>query len=153
VTRRTVRPEFVHRLGRVLCVDAVGVAVLVCAAFAGTIGGARPERVRGLASTAAVGLVGLGLAATAVLAVGRVDRRGVGPHPDADPVAASRPARRLIVCGLALNTAGTVAVLGRYRRDRGAVAAALVLLVGGDVLSALYLRHLRSCATNVKPSA
>lgn len=150
MTRRTVRPEFVHRLRRVLRVDAVGVAVLVCVAFVSAIGGARPERVRGLASTAAVGLVGLGLA---VLAVGRVDRRGVGPHPDADPVDASRPARRLIICGLAVNTAGTVAVLRRFRRDRGAVAAALVLLVGGDVLSALYLRHLRSGATNVKPSA
>jgi hypothetical protein len=134
----------------VLRVDAVGVAVLVCVAFATAIGGARPERVRGLASTAAVGLVGLGLA---VLAVGRVDRRVVGPHPDADPVAASRPARRLILSGLAVNTAGTIAALGHYRRDRGSVAAALVLLVGGDVLSTLYLRHLPSGATNVKPSA
>jgi hypothetical protein len=150
MTRRTERPEFMHRLRRVLRVDAVGVAVLVCVAFATAIGGARPERVRGLASTAAVGLVGLGLA---VLAVGRVDRRVVGPHPDADPVAASGPARRLIVCGLALNTGGTVAVLRRYPREKDTVAAALVLLVGGDVLSALYLRHLRSGATNVKPSA
>jgi hypothetical protein len=124
-------------LRRVLRVDAAGVGALTTAAVIWAIRDAASPDARGLARVAAVGLVGVGLA---FVAVRRVGARGAPPHPDA--VVASS-ARRLVVCGLVINTLGTAALIGRHRRDAAAAPAATVLLIAGDVLSALYLRRLR----------
>jgi hypothetical protein len=128
-------------LRRVLSVDAVGVGALASAAVIAALRDSRSPDARGLAQVAAVGLAGLGLAVAAVGRVGGlVGVRGALPHPDAVAVSS---ARRLIAAGLTLNTIGTTVVVGRRRPGAAAAVAAIVLLVGGDVLSALYLKRLR----------
>jgi hypothetical protein len=133
----------VLRLKRILRIDAVGVSALVGAALWTSLHRGRSGTRRGVTSVAGVGLAGLGLAVAAVVAVARVDGRGARPHPDAVGDATLSAPRRLIVAGLVVNTVGSAAVIVRHRREACTVTAASVLLIGGDVLSVLYLRRLR----------
>jgi hypothetical protein len=108
-------------------VDALGTTVL---AFVGLPTGS-PE----LLLLAAVAAVGVLLAAVAFGAHEEAGRRGL--------------ATGLLVAGLAITTAGCAAVLvGPVGHGHPlALPAALVLLVGGDLLSVVYLRQLARAGT------
>lgn len=120
-----------------LTIDGSGVAALVGVAL---VAAAR-ERSResgaagAFAATAFVGAVGFALAATAVGHVGHLGPEGV---EEAD----LSVALRLVAAGGAVNTVGCFLSARAARRRASPFGAAIALLVGGNILSALYVREL-----------
>lgn len=124
-------------LQKVLTIDGTGVTVLgAWAAMTALRRPSVPRALAGLSATAAVGVAGWLLAATAVGSVSGNDSLSD------DDGATMHAAVQLVSTGFVVNTAGCAAILQRFRHDRDPAAAAAALLLGGAILSILYHRHL-----------
>lgn len=120
-----------------LTIDGTGVTVLgAWAAMTALRRPSAPGPRAGLSATAAVGVAGWLLAATAVGAVSKND------SASDDNGAAVNTGLRLVSVGFVVNTVGCVAILQRFSHDREPAAASTALLLGGTILSILYRRHL-----------
>lgn len=121
------------RLRRLLAVDGLGVSTLVVMAFARSKRVAETDRHREVAS-AMVAIAGFVLAIPAVLIASRA-QKGERDSSRGIPLA-------LISTGAVINTVGAFGIVVDPAASRVARMSSIVLLIGGDILSAGYARQL-----------
>ncbi|MEF2977236.1 hypothetical protein [Subtercola sp. YIM 133946] len=138
---RATEPIRSLSLRTVLKIDAAHVTALTGLAVAARLSGRQTSSrtADGLLGCAIVAVLGFALA---VIAVQATERRRDGRVSSSTWAGSTLPVKLIVVGGL-INTLGSAGVVVVHRGDRLVTVTAAVLLLGGDVLTALYLTQLR----------
>jgi hypothetical protein len=119
----------------VLALDGISVSALVII-VARRSSSRTPAESRGLAVVSLIAVLGLGLAGSAV---GTATTATDGRLPSKK---AETTARLLVAGGFVVNTLGCALTLRLYRPQHATVKASWFLLIGGNLLSYLYVKYL-----------